>query len=188
MAATYGYVFDMGALEQAADPDARRYEILRETARHFAEIKAAELVKYRLMPPEAALCRLRDIDDAAIAAAATWYFPWKRIMGQTRPYFRRFEAALWCGGNLYGLVAGRASRGPDNITVHFLERASSDNPFAGYFARIAFDAADNYAKLIGRQRVKLKNPVAGVIPTYQAMNFSIAETIKGNIYYARQVM
>ncbi|KRR21926.1 hypothetical protein [Bradyrhizobium retamae] len=188
MAATYGYLFGMGALEQAADPDARRYEIQREAARHFAELKAAELVKYRLMPPEAAICSLRAIDDAAIAAAASWEFQWRRIMGQTRPFFRRFEAALWCNGNLYGLVVGRASRGPDNVTVHYLERAANDNPFAGFFAQIAVDAADNYAKLIGRQRVKLKNPVAGVIPTYQAMNFSIAETIKGNIYYARQVM
>jgi hypothetical protein len=64
----------MGALEQAADPDPRRYEIQREAARHFTQLKAAELVKYGLMPPEAAMCRLTAIDDEAIATAAGWYF------------------------------------------------------------------------------------------------------------------
>jgi len=62
----------MGALEQAADPDARRYEINREQARHFAEVKARVLVRYGLMPREADICRLTAIDDAAIAAAAKW--------------------------------------------------------------------------------------------------------------------
>jgi hypothetical protein len=180
----------MGALEQAADSNARRYEIHRETARHFTEEKVSFLARYDLMPREASICRLTAIDDAAIEAAAKWEdpFPWKRILGQTRPYYRRFELALWVTGNLYGLAVGRASRGPDNVTVHYLERAPTDNPFRGYFTQIVVDVADNYAKLIVRQRVKLKNPVAGVIPTYQAMNFSIAETIRGNIYYARQVM
>lgn len=177
----------MGALEQASDPDARRYEIHREAARHFTEAKIAVLAKYKLMPVQAMMCNLRAIDDAAIRAAEGWEFPWKRIVGQIRPLYRRFEVALWHGGNLRGLAVGRASRGPDNVTVHFLERAPSDNPFAGYFAQIALDAADNYAKLLVRQRVKLKNPVEGAIPTYQALNFSIAEPIKGNIYYARQV-
>lgn len=139
------------------------------------------------MPAEAAACGLLGIDDAAIAAAVNWRFPWRRIVGQTRPYFRRFELALWHNGNLYGLAIGRASKGPDNVTVHFLERAPGDNPFAGYFIRIAMDAADNYAKLLGRQRVKLKNPVPGAIPAYERVGFLVAEIYKGNTYWARYV-
>ncbi|SRR6266446_3454656 len=154
----------MGAKEQAADSNARRYEMHRETARHVTEALIGFLATKKLMPPEAAICRLTEIDDQAIAVAVNWGFPWLKIMGQTRPYFRRFEVALWCKGNLYGLAVGRSSRGQDNVTIHFLERASGNNPFASYFAQIALDAADRYAKLISRQRVKIKNPALGVIP------------------------
>jgi hypothetical protein len=177
----------MGAKEQAADINARRYEIHRESARHATEAIMGFLAPRGLMPPEAAICRLTEIDDQATAAASSWEFQWRKIMGQTRPYYRRFEVALWCKGTLYGLAVGRASRGPDNVTVHFLERASGNNPFAGYFAQIALDATDKYAKLISRQRVKLKNPVSGIIPRYEALGFSIAESIKNNTYYARKV-
>jgi hypothetical protein len=178
----------MGAQEQAADSNARRYEIYRETARHITEdIIKVLAMRTGLMPPEARIARLTAIDDHAIQAAANWQFPWHRIMGQNRPYFRRFEVALWCQGNLYGMAVGRASRGPDNVTVHFLERSSGNNQFAGYFSQIALDAADRYAKLIGRQRVKLKNPAEGAIPKYAALGFSVAETLKGNTYWARQV-
>ena len=184
----------MGAKEQAADPNARRYEIYRETARNFTEViiqmaaSNSPLPRRILMPPEAAFATLSEIDDRALAAAGGWHFPWRRIVGQARPYFRRFELALWYRNDLYGLAVGRASRGPDNVTIHFLERASGNNPFAGYFAQITADSADRYAKLLGRQMVKLKNPVPGAVPKYQALGFSVAETIKGNTYYSRQVM
>jgi hypothetical protein len=176
----------MGAKEQAADPNARRYEIYRETARGLtaALIRLAAsngpAARRVLMPPEAAFASLSEIDDRALAAAAGWHFPWRRIVGQARPYFRRFELALWYRNDLYGLAVGRASRGPDNVTIHFLERASGNNPFAGYFAQIVVDSADRYAKLLGRQRVKLKNPVPGVVPIYRALGFSVAESSKGN--------
>ncbi|MBO4227569.1 hypothetical protein [Bradyrhizobium neotropicale] len=164
--AAWGYVPAMGAIQQANDPAARRYEFHRRVARGVTGSIIAEIARQGLMPQQARTCQLLGIEDQAILAAGNWIFPWRRIMGQTRPYYRRFELALWHGGNLYGLAVGRASRGPDNVTIHFLERAGGNNPFAGYFAQIALDAADRYAKLIGRQRVKLKNPASGLIPTW----------------------
>lgn len=169
------------------DPDARRYEINREAARHHTELLIRFLSGKQLMPAVAATSVLAGITDDAISMADGWTFPWRRIMGQNRPYFRRFELALWEGGTLWGLAVGRSSRGPDNVTIHFLERAPGDNPFTGYFAQIALDAADRYAKLIMRQRVKLKNPALGILPKYEALGFSLAEPIKNNTYYARKV-
>lgn len=185
--ATLSLTVGMGAKEQATDPNARRYEVNREMARFYTQSLIRFLATKGLMPPAATAARLTGIDDKAIEIAAKWSFPWQRIMGQARPYYRRFEVALWIDDNLCGLSVGRSSRGPDNVTIHFLERAAEDNPFMGFFSQIALDTADRYAKLIGRQRVKLKNPNPALVPKYQSLGFSVAETRKGNTYYDRQV-
>lgn len=134
--------------------------------------------------------RLTAIDDVALDAIdAQWAgpeFPWRRICGQTRPYVRRFETAIWIGNNLEGLCIGRASRGGDNVTVHFLERKRGSQ-IKGYVAAISFDAADAYAVLIGQRRVKLKNPAQGALPLYGTLGFTLAETYRQSTYYERIV-
>lgn len=47
--------------------------------------------------------------------------------------------------------------------------------------------AENYAKLLKRQRVKLKNPNEALIKKYEALGFSLAETYRGVTYYERRV-
>jgi hypothetical protein len=49
------------------------------------------------------------------------------------------------------------------------------------------DAAEAFAKALGKQRVKLKDPLEGAIPAYEALGFSLAESIKRTRYYARSV-
>jgi hypothetical protein len=82
---------------------------------------------------------------------------------------------------------GRASRGPDNVTIHFLERAPGTNPFQGWVGQMAADTAEIYAKLIVRQRVKIKNPVPGALAAYQKLGFVLEKTYRGSTYYARVV-
>jgi hypothetical protein len=130
---------------------------------------------------------LTAITDAALLESENWEFPWRRIVGQTRPYLRRFEIAIWVQGHLLALGIGRTSRGPDNVTIHYLERSRLENPIAGYVSIIVVDAADNYAKILGRQRVKLKEPSDKLVPKYEALGFSLAETYRGVKYWARRV-
>ena len=65
------------------------------------------------------------------------------------------------------------------LTLHFVERLQGDNPLAGYTLTIVVDAADNFAKVIGRQRVKIKDPDPGTIVRYKKLGFSLAETYRG---------
>jgi hypothetical protein len=172
----------------ATEEDAKvRYEIRREIAR------AATLDRFRDMafageaPIEAIECDFTSITNAALDEAEGWRFPWRRIVGQNRPYLRRFELAVWHGGQLYALCVGRASRGNNNVTIHFLERFSGKNPFKGWVGQVTADAADTYAKLIERQWVKLKNPLEGAIPLYRDLGFTLAEPYRGSTYYERRV-
>src|SRR3954447_8218456 len=67
------------------------------------------------------------------------------------------------------------STGPDNVTVHFVERYLGQNPLAGHMAAIVTDAAINYAAILEKVRVKLKDSTPEAIPSYRRLGFELAE-------------
>jgi hypothetical protein len=138
-------------------------------------------------PLKAARTDLISITPHALEEAKDWELPWNQIVGQVRPYLRRFTVAIWFEGLLYGLGAGKASRGKENVTIHYLERRPGENPFAGWVSLMVLDAAENYGKILGSQWVKVKNPVPEVIPKYESLGFSLAGTYRGATYYQRRV-
>lgn len=120
----------------------------------------------------------------------TWpvkHFEWQEVVDDFRPYLKRFEIAIWQNAKLLGMAIGRPSDGPDNVTLHFLERRWGENPLKGWIAEIATDATDNYARILGKQWVRLKNPIKEAIPKYESLGFQLAKPIGGNTYYRRQV-
>lgn len=166
---------------------ARKYEAYREEARELTQATMYNLAMNLECPIEAARMDLINITPPALDEAAGWELPWGQIVGQARPYLRRFTLAIWFEGRLYGLAVGRASRGKENVTIHYVERRSGQNPFAGWVAMIVSDVADNYGKILGSQWVKIRNPVAGAIPKYESLGFSLAGTYRGATYYQRRV-
>jgi hypothetical protein len=166
---------------------ARRYEARREEARERTQVTMYNLALNLECPIEAARMDLIAITDDALEEAAEWELPWREIFGQFRPYLRRFTVAIWFEGRLYGLGVGRASRGKTNMTVHYLERRPGEHPFVGWVSTIVLDAADNYGKILGSQRVRIKNPVPGVVRKYESLGFSLAGTYRGATYYERSV-
>lgn len=176
----------------ANDPKEREYEGYRQAAREMTESDIFDRAEGGDFTSNALLgMRLTSIDDTTLDAISeqwgTSEFPWRQICGQARPFIRRFEVAIWIGDELEGLCTGRASRGDDNVTIHFLERSPDPSYLKGYIAEIATDAAEAYAFVIGRRRVKLKNPVPGALPVYQTLGFTLAETYRRNTYYERLV-
>jgi hypothetical protein len=181
-------LFQGGAVDAAQKLQVEvKYESLRSAARDTTTFKLRLGRIGEMVSTNFDKLDLTHISDRALADAAKWNFPWRRIVGQTRPYLRRFEVAFWQEGKLLGLAIGRASRGSDNVTVHYLERLQEDNPIRSYVALLVADTAENYAKLLGRQRVKLKNPTEALIKKYEILGFSLAETYRGVTYYERRV-
>jgi hypothetical protein len=135
--------------------------------------------------------RLTAIDGLCLDTwDATWsgqMFDWRAIDAHFKRDTDRFEVAVWSGQTLCGLAAGRSSNGPDNVTIHFLERMRAHNPLKGRIALLATEAADRYAKLQGKQRVKIKDPLADAIIVYEALRFVLAEPLGRITYYARPV-
>jgi hypothetical protein len=164
-----------------------KYESLRSAARDVTRFKLRYGRIGQIVGVNFEKMDFIHISEAALKEAESWNFPWRKIVGQTRPYLRRFEVAVWQSGRLLALAIGRCSRGPDNVTIHYLERAQENNPIRSYVALLVTDMAENYAKLLKRQRVKLKNPNGLLIKKYEALGFSLAETYRGVSYYDRRV-
>jgi hypothetical protein len=168
-----------------------KYEEFREVARERA------LWFVHTMPvwnsdEEKSLVRLTAIDDDCLdILESTWpdpEFNWRVIDTHfKRNDTDRFEVAIWSGEQLCGVASGRASNGPDNVTIHFVERLMQDNPLRGRIALLATETADRYAKILQKQRVKLKDPFPDAIVVYQRLRFVLAEPIGQTTYYAREV-
>jgi hypothetical protein len=94
-----------------------RYEIRREIARASSQDRFAKMGLAGEGPRALMGCDFMAITDHALAASQGWQFPWRKIMGQNRPYLRRFELALWHNGTLYGLCVGRVSRGHQIVAL-----------------------------------------------------------------------
>lgn len=114
-------------------------------------------------------------------------FNWDKLRQayQNRP--KRFEVAIWYGPMLCGMVLGEASNGPRNLNLHFLEAFHGINPLKGQVAFLACDLADRYAKILGKQYVRLRQPVQGARPLYQRLGFTIASASQANTYFERPV-
>ena len=134
--------------------------------------------------------RLSGINALELAHWASWktrHFDWGAITADFYPYLDRFEVAIWQGDRLLALSIGRPSKGSDSVIIHFLERCWEDNPLKGWASLIITDVADNYARVLEKQYVKLKNPIPEAIPKYQSIGFSLANSPNRNTYYSRQV-
>lgn len=166
---------------------ARKYEAWREEARAATQIAMYNLAMNLRAPLEAARMDLTNITPHALEKAADWELPWDEIVGQIRPYLRRFTIAIWFEGHLYGLGVGRASRGKRNVTIHYVERRADPNPFAGWVAPVIVDAAGNFGKILGSQVLRIRNPVPEVVRKYELLGFSLAETYRGATYYERKI-
>ena len=173
-----------------------RYEALRLAAREATREKV-HLLADDPIAVAAANISLTEISEVALRQwSERWTahpcphggnFDWPRLRAEFRPYINRFEVAVWAFGTLCGMALGRPSSGRDNLTLHFLERYWGENPLAGSVASIVFDAADNYARVLGRQWLKIKNPFSGAIPRYERLGFSVAQGIGQHTYYAREI-
>jgi hypothetical protein len=166
---------------------ARKYEAWREEARGRTQVTMYNLALNLEAPLEAARMDLINITPHALEEATDWELRWDEIVGQIRPYLRRFTISVWFEGSLYGLAVGKASRGKRNVTVHYIERRADPNPFAGWISLMVLDAAENYGKILGSQILRIRNPIPGVRNKYERLGFSLAETYRGATYYERKI-
>jgi hypothetical protein len=164
----------------------------RRAQQQYARIRAAA---YRLTAESAVVTglvappvRMADCDRHALSVwRTTWKEPhfsgsggwnWESLLRRAWRDPAALHLALWSERTLCGLVVGRASRPlPDGrrlrISIECMESAPVlDHPLRGVIAFLAIDAAERYGRAFGAERLRIVEPLPGVLGLYARYGFA----------------
>lgn len=90
-------------------------------------------------------------------------YSWERLFFQFSAKPANFNIAVWqtldSGKILQGLAVGKPSRGKTRLTINWIERSYAPTYFKGGVLLPILACAEEYAKLLGCERVLVKDPV-----------------------------
>jgi hypothetical protein len=88
---------------------------------------------------------------------------WERLYYSFSQKYAHFNVAVWQnlqgGSVLRGMAFGKPSGGRAHLTINWLERSPEPDYFKGGILLPILSSAEEYAKLLGCQRVLIKNPL-----------------------------
>lgn len=170
----------------------QRYAALR---RNIYDRLEAEIPVNRLAP---APVRLADIDEQALNVwRATWTrrhwsgsgnWDWEALV---QPIWRRpagLPLAIWSGDNLLGLAVGHPSkRRPDGFRHTFALRCIEASPDPGHPLRrmivpLTLFVAERYGTSFGAERLRVVDPLPGLLHRYLKLGFAVAGRSGHTIY------
>jgi hypothetical protein len=147
--------------------------------------------------------RLADTDEETLAAwRTTWRdahpsgygnWNWDRILRRAWRRPSAFHIAVWSGEHLCGLGVGRLSKRRfagvrHTISLHFIESAHDhQHPLRRRVAPLVISAAEAYGDLAGASRIRLIEPLPGVIRIYEELGFAVARKAGQPVYCERRI-
>lgn len=102
-------------------------------------------------------------------------WPWDAMLTDYRRHHpSRFELAVWSGDALCGLALGRT--GTAYCSIEYLEGSPvAGHPLKGQVIPAALTALRAYAAVLGKREMRLLEPLAPLVPAYEARGFSLVE-------------
>ena len=180
----------------------------REAQERYARIRRSvydavqDLVVTQWSVPAAV--HLTDINGYALETRRrTWTFPhWSGSGGWNwdalaRPVLRRpsgFPLAVWSGDQLLGLAVGRPSKRRAThrrhmLSIHFVEtHPDPRHPLRSHVLQIVFEAAEQYGRALGAERLRLIAPLPALMPLYLDARFRIAGRYGHELYLERAII
>jgi hypothetical protein len=175
----------------------QHYARLRQQAYNLVQDEAVQTGLVR------APLRIKDTDEHTIIAwQATWTDPhptnqggwnWDRLLRRAWRRPSAFHVAIWSGEHLCGLAVGRVSKRRvsgvrHTISVHFIESAHDDqHPLRRRVAALVIAAAQAYGGSVGVSRIRLIDPLPGVIRLYEEYGFTVALKAGQPVYCERRI-
>lgn len=148
--------------------------------------------------------RLTETDEVTITAwRAQWRgshpsgygnWDWERFLRRAWRRPSAFHVAVWSEDRLCGLGVGRLSkRRPaglrHTLSLHFMESAHDhQHPLRHAVAALVIAAADAYGRLAGASRLRLIQPLPGVVHYYEAFGFEVAREAGQSVYCERRIL
>jgi len=88
---------------------------------------------------------------------------WEQLYYSYSQKISHFNVAIWQtlpdGAVLRGLAFGKPSHGKTHLTINWIERSPEPDYFKGGVLLPILSCAEEYAKLLGCERVLVKNPI-----------------------------
>lgn len=115
---------------------------------------------------------------------------WERLYHSFSAKSAHFNVAVWQdlpdGKVLRGLCFGKPSSGKTHLTINWLERSPEPDCFKGGVLLPILSCAEEYAKLLGCERVLIKGPVAP--EEFEEYGYGPSEKApKGATYVAKEL-
>lgn len=175
---------------------------------HYARIRrsAYDLVEREVWETGFVRVPLRITDTDAHTVAVwreTWSgahptgqgsWRWDRLLARAWRRPAAFHVAIWSGEHLCGLGVGRTSKRRldgvrHTISVHFIESAHSiDHPLRHKVAPLVIAAAAAYGRRLGASRIRLIDPLPGVVGMYESHGFTVARKAGRSVYCERRIL
>lgn len=158
-----------------------------------ALVRAAELFEPAVAP---APVRFATITAATLDAwreqwarhpARPVAWPWDAMVADYRhSHPSRFDLAVWSGDALSGLSIGR--KGSAYCSIEYLEGSPVvGHSLKGQVIPAALTALLGYATVLGRAEMRLVEPLAPLVPVYEARGFLLVEPRGERSYCVRKV-
>jgi len=139
----------------------------------------AEIPKVINMPG----VKLTPINSLALSAYLRWpnndrlppnggwdWSSWVKHYRKKHP--KRFEAAIWFGGNLCGLLLGRMSGKNIHVRLEVLEGSTDINhPLKGRIAYISLSSIEMFGYILGAKESRIIDPVDGAVNSYRKLGY-----------------
>lgn len=85
-------------------------------------------------------------------------------MKQTTP--KRFEVAIWHDERLCGLALGKPSKGTSHNAIYLMEGSPIKHPLNALITRIVIEVGTAYAMALGKEYLRLVDPLEKMIKVY----------------------
>ncbi len=98
----------------------------------------------------------------------------------------RFDFAAWSGDTLFGLAIGRT--GSVYCSIEYLEGSPVvGHPLKGQVIPAALTALLGYTTVLGRSEMRLMEPLAPLVPVYEARGLLLVEPRGERPYCVRKI-
>ena len=172
----------------------------------YQEVMAATrlTVRKRAAAAVPALSAITRIDDDALEAWRQQWLPaidaakdmpgwsdwsdwdWGKEMQRSSLGPKRFDMAIWSGGQLCGLALGRTSPKRNNFSVYVMQSVPVvDHPLKGHIIPIVIDISTSYGTALQCRELRFLKPLTGMIPVYERFRFELVRTSQ-HVQYCRR--
>lgn len=155
----------------------KQYRAIAEVVRQYTEKQIKEAPEIIGAVVDYHLIRYDSIDHNALKKMEEWSSSdfrkqWRDVPRRGRGHPKAISLSLWHDQTLCGLCFATPKKSKVRIKLMLLEgHPDEQHPLKGLVASLMLVAIENYARLIGLEKILIPEPLPGAVPLYKELGF-----------------